>query len=56
MSAHHEYTSARLASIAGRILQDPQASARERSLAGSALTQARERRRKPWRPGRRRRA
>ena len=42
----HEFTSSRVASKAGRTLRDPKASRREKSIAGSALTQARDRRKK----------
>ncbi len=45
MSARIEYTSAQLARVAGRILRDPTATRREKSIAGSALTQARNRHR-----------
>lgn len=37
----HEFTSPRVASKAGRILQDPNSTPEEKSAAGSALTQAR---------------
>jgi hypothetical protein len=55
-----ERTSRRVASQAGRILRDPSASAREKTLAGSALSQAPDRPaettrvpRPRWRPGQR---
>ncbi len=39
---NNEKTSARVASKAGKILSDPNSTARERSAAASALTQARD--------------
>jgi len=36
----NEQTSSRVASNAGKVLRDPNSTARERSIAGSALTQA----------------
>jgi hypothetical protein len=52
-----ERTSRRVASQAGRILRDPDASSREKTVAGSALSQAPDRsaerrhtRRRRWRP------
>lgn len=36
-----EYSSTRLTTLASQALSDPEASAREKSLAGSVLTQAR---------------
>lgn len=38
----NEQTSARIASTAGKTLRDPNATAREKSLAATALTQARD--------------
>jgi hypothetical protein len=38
----NEQTSARVASIAGKTLRDPNASAREKTIAATALTQARD--------------
>jgi hypothetical protein len=38
----NEQTSSRVASNAGKVLRDPSSTARERSIAGSALTQARD--------------
>lgn len=43
----HEYTSAEVASIAGRVLQDSHASEEIKSIAASVLTQARNKERKP---------
>ena len=42
----HEFTSPRVASIAGKILRDPNSTPEEKSAAGSALTQARDRAKK----------
>jgi len=39
--ARNEHTSVRVASKAGRVLQNPASTKRERSIAASALTQAR---------------
>ena len=41
MPRKNEQTSARVASKAGKVLQDPHSTKRERSVAASALTQAR---------------
>lgn len=41
----HEYTSARVASKAGKTLANPNSSARAKSIAASALTQARNQKR-----------
>lgn len=41
-----EQTSPRVASKAGRTLADPKATKAQKSIAGSALTQARDRKRK----------
>jgi len=41
MAKKHEYTSSKVASKAGKTLGDPKATKREKSIAGSALTQAR---------------
>ena len=38
----NERTSAKVASKAGRVLQDPKSTKREKSVAASALTQARD--------------
>lgn len=38
--AKHEQTSKKVASVAGKTLRNPKSSKRERSLAGSVLTQA----------------
>ncbi len=43
MTKKGEYTSRRVASIASKILRDPFATRAEKSAAGSALTQARDR-------------
>ena len=40
----NEKTSKAMASLAGRVLRDPKATARERKLAGCVLTQAADRR------------
>lgn len=39
----HEYTSKRVASKAGKTLSNPNATKQQKSIAGSALTQARNR-------------
>ncbi len=41
MAKKHEYTSKKVASAASKILQSKTASKAEKSIAGSALTQAR---------------
>lgn len=41
MPKKHEYTSPRVASKAGQILSDPKSKKSEKSVAGSALTQTR---------------
>lgn len=38
--AANEKTSAKVASLAGKVLNDPKATAREKTLAGAVLTQA----------------
>jgi hypothetical protein len=43
MASKNERTSPRVASQASRVLRDPRSTARERSVAASALTQARDR-------------
>ena len=43
MASKNERTSARVASQASRILRNPSSTAREKSVAASALTQARDR-------------
>jgi hypothetical protein len=47
MARKDEKTSKRVSSNASAALRDPKASAREKSLAGSALTQTADRKRKP---------
>lgn len=42
----NEQTSPRVASKAGKILSDPNSSARQKSIAASALTQARDKKKK----------
>jgi len=42
----HEYTSKRVASKASKVLRSPTASKQAKSLAGSALTQARNKKKK----------
>jgi hypothetical protein len=42
----HEFTSRRVASKAGKTLRSPTASKRAKSIAGSALTQARNKKRR----------
>lgn len=49
--ATNEKTSKRLAKLAAEALSDPCASKREKALAGSALTQAPDRKRKKKRRG-----
>ncbi|MBW7896086.1 MAG: hypothetical protein H3C27_13300 [Opitutaceae bacterium] len=44
--SRNEQTSKRVASRAGKILSDPTSTKREKSVAASALTQARDRKRK----------
>lgn len=46
MAKRHEYTSPKVASKAGKILSDPKSTKREKSVAASALTQARDRSKK----------
>ena len=41
MARKQEYTSPKVASKAGKILSDPHSTKREKSVAASALTQAR---------------
>jgi hypothetical protein len=41
MAKKHEYTSPKVASKASKILSDPKSTKREKSVAASALTQAR---------------
>ena len=41
MPRKHEFTSKKVASKAGKVLRDPKSTKREKSVAGSALTQAR---------------
>ena len=43
--ARQEYTSKRVASKASKTLRDPHASPREKSIAGSALTQRKDQKR-----------
>jgi hypothetical protein len=43
MAKRHEHTSPRVASRASKILSDPKSTKREKSVAASALTQARDR-------------
>lgn len=42
LAQSHEYTSDRVASIAGKILQDPESSDEMKSIAASVLTQAKD--------------
>ena len=44
--AKNEHTSKRVASIASRVLRDPQSTRAEKSAAASALTQARDKKRR----------
>jgi hypothetical protein len=44
--AKNEKTSAKVASTAGKTLRDPNATAREKTLAATALTQAADRKKK----------
>ena len=46
MPKKHEYTSSKVASKAGKVLRDPNSTKREKSVAGSALTQARDKAKK----------
>lgn len=42
----HEFTSAKVASKAAKVLSDPHASKRMKSIAGSTLTQVRDKKRR----------
>ena len=44
--AKHEFTSKKVASRAAKVLKDPKSTKREKSVAGSALTQARNKKKK----------
>lgn len=46
MAKKHEYTSKRVASKAGKVLRDPKSSKKDKSIAASALTQARDKKRR----------
>jgi len=44
--SRNEHTSSRVASNAGKVLSNPNSTARQKSIAASALTQARDKKKK----------